>query len=114
MDISNVIIASVRDPAVVHSLRSTQSRKVLIRDHQTAVPLTMDYQTPETLGGDRIAAAVGASLLNPGASSLVTGLGSCITYDLIENGKIYKGGIISPGLNLRIKIDASIYGAPYQ
>jgi len=69
----------------------------------TPLPITIDYETPDTLGVDRIAAVTGASVLNPDGDSLVIDLGSCCTYDIIENGKIFKGGIISPGMGLRFK-----------
>jgi len=69
----------------------------------TPLPITIDYETPDTLGADRIAAVTGASVLNPDGDSLVIDLGSCSTYDIIENGKIFKGGIISPGKELRFK-----------
>jgi len=31
----------------------------------TPLPITIDYETPDTLGADRIAAVTGASVLNP-------------------------------------------------
>lgn len=66
-----------------------------------SIPFEMDYDTPETLGLDRIANAAAASFTFPDSTSLVIDAGTCITYDLVENGKIYRGGIISPGLKMR-------------
>lgn len=67
----------------------------------TRLPITINYKTPESLGVDRVAAAVGASVLLPGKDSLIIDAGSCITYDILERGSVYQGGIISPGLRLR-------------
>ena len=33
---------------------------------------------------------------------MIIDIGTCITYDIVSN-KIYKGGQISPGINLRLK-----------
>jgi type III pantothenate kinase len=72
-------------------------------DHRTPVPITIAYQTPETLGRDRIALAVAAASLFPGKDSLVIDAGTCITYDLVSGGTRYSGGAISPGINMRLK-----------
>ncbi len=65
------------------------------------VPIGLEYKTPETLGLDRIAAAVGADHLFRGPS-LVIDMGTCITYDLIIDG-VFKGGAIAPGFTMRMK-----------
>ena len=70
---------------------------------KTSLPITLNYDTSESLGVDRIAAAVGGSVLNPGNDSLIIDAGSYITYDLLESGEIFQGGIISPGIRLRTK-----------
>jgi type III pantothenate kinase len=70
---------------------------------QLPLPLSIDYQTPQTLGMDRIAAAVGAASLQPGANLLVIDIGTAITLDFVTAGGVYKGGNISPGPELRFK-----------
>ncbi|MCK5782728.1 MAG: type III pantothenate kinase [Flavobacteriales bacterium] len=69
----------------------------------TKLPITIDYDSPETLGVDRRALAVAANSLNPNANSLVIDMGSCITYDVVKKGACYLGGAISPGMNMRFK-----------
>jgi type III pantothenate kinase len=69
----------------------------------TPLQLTLDYQTPQTLGMDRIAAAMGAYVQNPFDHLLVIDVGTAITVDRVEKGGIYKGGNISPGPELRFK-----------
>lgn len=70
-------------------------------DETTPVPVSIEYATPDTLGNDRIAAAVGANYLKPEQNILVIDAGTAITYELIEKNGIYKGGNISPGLSTR-------------
>ncbi|MEM0941240.1 MAG: type III pantothenate kinase [Bacteroidota bacterium] len=75
----------------------------LVLSHETSIPITLDYETPETLGADRIAAAVGAHVLFPNTNSLIVDLGTCMTIDFIIAGKKFIGGTISPGLTMRMK-----------
>jgi type III pantothenate kinase len=67
------------------------------------LPLEIDYQSLDTLGSDRLALACGAAYRYPGENILVISAGTCITYDLIESGRIYRGGAISPGLRMRFR-----------
>ena len=69
----------------------------------TPVPLIKLYDTPETLGADRVAAAVGAKVLYPENNCLVIDMGTCITYDLVDSEDNFHGGIISPGVRMRFK-----------
>lgn len=77
--------------------------KYLGLDHLTPLPIRNAYQTPETLGKDRLAAVVGAYALFPGKTCLVIDAGTCITYDILDNTGAYLGGNISPGLRMRLK-----------
>jgi len=61
------------------------------------------YQTPATLGLDRLAAVIGANYLYPGKNNLVIDAGTCITYDGVDAKGNYFGGSISPGLKMRFK-----------
>lgn len=69
----------------------------------TPLPIEKDYLTPQTLGADRIASAVGANFLFPGENVMVIDLGTCITYDMVDAGAVFQGGIISPGVEMRFK-----------
>jgi type III pantothenate kinase len=64
-------------------------------------PLKSDYLTPETLGPDRFAAAVGAYSLFPGENTLILDFGTCLKIDFVEKGGIFHGGAISPGVTMR-------------
>jgi len=70
---------------------------------QTPIPIENLYETKETLGPDRIAAAVGANSLFPSSNLLVIDAGTAITYDLVDENNRYLGGNISPGLEIRFK-----------
>jgi len=71
--------------------------------HQTSIPIINKYETPETLGLDRLALAVAASKLAPQTDVLVISAGTCITYDFITSKNEYIGGAISQGLRMRAR-----------
>lgn len=70
--------------------------------HLTPIPIQNLYKTPNSLGKDRLAAAVGAAQLYPQQNLLVIDAGSTITYELITQ-EGYLGGAISPGILMRFK-----------
>ena len=72
-------------------------------NHSTPIPLVNRYLTPETLGYDRIAAAVGAYTICPGKNVLVIDAGTAITYDIVTSKGEFLGGNISQGLEIRFK-----------
>lgn len=69
----------------------------------TPVPIRIRYKTPQTLGKDRIASAVGAFHLFPGENCLVIDAGTCITLDMVSAEGEFLGGNISPGIEMRLK-----------
>ena len=69
----------------------------------TPVPINNLYDTPETLGEDRLAAVVAANHLYPDNPCLVVQAGTCITFEFIDRNKNYRGGAISPGIDMRLK-----------
>lgn len=69
--------------------------------HQTPLPFRNGYQTPHTLGMDRVAAVAGAQAVFPGRPLLVIDAGTAITYDFLDESGTYRGGGISPGINMR-------------
>ena len=69
----------------------------------TPVPICNLYETPETLGYDRLAAVVAAQGQFPGRNLLVVDAGTCITYEFVDASGCYHGGNISPGMQMRFK-----------
>lgn len=102
-DISDSIISSVVniEAAVVNTLHRRSQHFVLF-DHNTPVPIVNRYDTPQTLGQDRLAAAVGAKSLCPNENLLIIDAGSAITYDFVSDKGEYMGGNIAPGLKMRL------------
>ena len=104
-EITDSIISSVVniEAAVVNTLHR-RSRHFVLFDHMTPVPIINRYSTPETLGQDRLAAAVGAKSLCPNENLLIIDAGSAITYDFVSAEGEYLGGNIAPGLKMRFTI----------
>ena len=101
-DITDSIISSVVniEAAVVNTLHRRSQHFVLF-DHMTPVPIINRYETPQTLGQDRLAAAVGAKSICPDENLLIIDAGSALTYDFVSEQGEYMGGNIAPGLKMR-------------
>jgi type III pantothenate kinase len=65
------------------------------------LPIKIGYNTPSTLGRDRIAAVAGAMAMLPKRTVLVVDAGTAVTYDVLLPDGTFKGGNIAPGLWLR-------------
>ena len=78
-------------------------RNVVALDQNTLLPFKMEYRTPDTLGYDRIAAVCGALKAFPGENVLIFDFGTAITIDFLTSTGEYRGGNISPGLDMRFK-----------
>jgi len=102
--IDNCIVSSVvnESDTLIKYLKDS-ALFVVFLSHTTPIPIENRYETPETLGKDRLAAVVGAAFLMPNQDVLVIDAGTAITYDFIDAQHIYWGGNISPGVNLRLK-----------
>ena len=76
---------------------------VLWLDKETPLPVQNLYETPQTLGYDRMAAVVAANACCPGRDLLVIDAGTCVTYEFVDAQGRYHGGNISPGMQMRFK-----------
>lgn len=72
-------------------------------NNQSKLPFTIPVGKPETVGADRLAIAAACMFLFPKQNNLVIGLGSCITYNFINQSHELIGGAISPGMEMRFK-----------
>ncbi|QNM85666.1 type III pantothenate kinase [Polaribacter pectinis] len=77
--------------------------KLTLVSSSTEVPFVNLYETPKTLGLDRIALVTGAVKKYPNKNVLVIDAGTCITFDFVNDKSEYLGGAISPGINMRYK-----------
>ena len=67
------------------------------------VPLQTSYQTPATLGIDRIVGVYAACNVSRGKAVMLIDMGTAITYDFADKQGVYRGGGISPGVAMRFK-----------
>lgn len=103
-ELDHAIVSSVKhDSQQLLKALKKELDYVIELDHETFLPIENLYETPQTLGKDRIAAAVGANMIYPDQNVLVIDAGTAITYDFVNDKNQYIGGFITPGLNMRYK-----------
>lgn len=90
------------DARIMELLRKRVKRFICL-DENTPLPVTIEYDTPHTLGHDRIAAAVGATTCAPGHDVLIVDAGTAVTLDIVTADCRFLGGNISPGLHMRFE-----------
>lgn len=76
--------------------------KLSVLNTNTRLPIQIEYDTPETLGADRIAGAVAGWSLSKRKNVIVVDAGTCVNIELVINNT-YLGGSISPGLSMRFQ-----------
>jgi len=101
--VSNLIISSVSKDIEEILKEVPKHIQVLELSATTPVPFRNLYKTPQSLGIDRIALVVGAVKEFLDKDVLIIDAGTCITYDIVTKKKEYLGGVISPGINMRLK-----------
>lgn len=101
--VEGIIVSSTRseDAGLQTFLQSYPDTLVL--DHTTPLPIGIRYRTPETLGKDRLAAAVACFSLFPGEDCVFIDAGTCITTNVVDAEGQFLGGNISPGIQMRLK-----------
>ncbi|MBR4964751.1 MAG: type III pantothenate kinase [Alistipes sp.] len=102
--IDRAIVASTRGDAqgVCTMLQEYVSKVVCFDPKSTPVPIANRYNTPHTLGADRLAAAVGAWAMYPDSDIMIVDFGTAITIDYVIDGA-FVGGNISPGVTTRFR-----------
>jgi len=97
------ILSSVikHNPLLEEVLEKNTSFHLL--NHQSKLNFILRVGKPETMGADRIALASAMVHYYPNKNNLVIGLGSCITYNFINQFGEFLGGSISPGMEMRFK-----------
>lgn len=72
--------------------------------YKSEMPITLPLKgVGSTVGTDRWAMLVAATVEFPEMHNLAIGLGSCITFNFINKFREFLGGSISPGLYMRMK-----------
>ena len=103
-DIHYAIVATTRGNGefVKGLLKEYIDYVVDFRPATTPIPIGNLYHTPETLGADRLAAAVGVAKMYPDSDIMVIDFGTAITIDYVVGGA-FVGGNISPGVTTRFR-----------
>ncbi len=96
------IISSVRNLSTEELTDIQAIENIFVLDFQTPLPFENRYASPETLGSDRLAAVAGAQVLFGDENILVVDAGTCLTIEILQNGK-YLGGAIAPGISMRMR-----------
>ncbi|WP_296313705.1 type III pantothenate kinase [Winogradskyella sp. UBA3174] len=101
--LNSVIVSSVGHLSKKQIDAIKEDFEVVQLSSKTKQPFINLYETPKTLGADRIALVSASVDQFPKNNVLVIDAGTCITYDFITSKNEYLGGAISPGIRLRYK-----------
>ncbi|SMO77426.1 type III pantothenate kinase [Gracilimonas mengyeensis] len=98
-DFSEIVLAGVRtevQQALVGELQQADFNIKTVTNKDIPRDL-LDYETPDTLGIDRFLACYGATFQTKEAV-VVIDAGTATTIDYMGRDKIFRGGVIAPGL----------------
>lgn len=102
-DVSASVLSSVRDYPIEFDTLLKRVGFFLKINAEILLPFKNLYQTPQSLGKDRLAIVAGAKARFPQENVLAIDAGTTITYDFINKNGEYLGGGISPGIVMRLK-----------
>jgi type III pantothenate kinase len=98
-----VVLSSVINHRTGLETQLAAGRAFHMLSHLTQINFTTPVGKPETIGADRLALMAAAAHFYPKQNNLVIALGSCITYNFINQYQQFLGGAISPGMDMRFK-----------
>ncbi len=97
------IVACSVNPAAAQAaeacVRQATSQTVLLIGRDLPLPMATALESPESIGTDRICAAV-AAYDRLGAACVVADFGTAVTLDAVNDEGVFLGGAILPGLAL--------------
>jgi type III pantothenate kinase len=102
-EITNSIVCSVAEQPEELKKKLNANTNYIDFSSETSAPIKNLYKSKQTLGSDRLAAAIGAHLQFPEKNVLAIDTGTCIKYNFITAKGEYIGGAISPGIEMRFK-----------
>ncbi len=105
-DVDAAIIANVV-PAAAYDLRTLCRQyfgcePVVVGEPGVVLGIEVKVDNPEEVGADRLVNAVGAGERYSGPL-IVVDFGTATTFDVIDAEGDYRGGVISPGINLSLE-----------
>ena len=98
----SILSSVIKHPPELEELLAEHTRFHKL-GHTSKLPMTTPVGKPETIGSDRLAIVAAAVDLFPQKHNLAIGLGTCITYNYVNNAHEFLGGSISPGMNMRFR-----------
>ena len=98
-----VIVSDVRGTILKELQEALKLLPVVLCSFDLKLPFTTKYTPSQQLGQDRIALLAACCKLYSNKNVLVIDVGSCITYDFIDQNAVHHGGAISPGFSMRYK-----------
>ena len=99
---SSVAVSNVSKNEHVDLLKKTFGDDFFELTFSVRLPFQMSYDTPRTLGKDRISNAAALVSFCNNKPKLCVDIGTCIKFDFVDENNVYYGGSISPGLRLRL------------
>jgi len=111
-DVSAVIIGTVV-PRALHNLEVLASKyfgvePLIAGCEPVGWGIELDVAEPGSVGADRVLNVIAAHSIHAG-DLIVIDFGTATTFDVVDYGGAYKGGIIAPGINL--SLDALVSAA---
>ena len=101
-DSYTIFISSVVSKELTDKIVSIVPESMLF-NRNLKLPIKIDYLSYETLGIDRICNSVAINHFKNNLPSVSIDIGTCIKFDFVDANGVYKGGSISPGIDLRFK-----------
>ena len=97
-----ILCAVAGETAALEALVSERIKTMVVLDGHTRTPINNAYLSADTLGADRLALVNGAYGSFPDKNNLVISMGTCVTYNLMQKNKTFRGGAIAPGMQMRL------------
>jgi type III pantothenate kinase len=100
-----IVLSTVReDDANMQKVLAKKCRKLIVLTNKTKLPVELKYGfASDTLGSDRIAAALAVAMMFPQQNCIKFDFGTALTIDYINKEGEYSGGNISLGMQSRFK-----------
>ena len=98
----SILSSVIKHNPVIETILASQSTFHKL-SAATKINFTTPVGKPETIGADRLALVAAAVHFYPKKNNLIIGLGSCITYNFVNQYHQFLGGGISPGMDMRFK-----------
>ncbi|MGC9453799.1 MAG: type III pantothenate kinase [Phycisphaerae bacterium] len=98
------IVAASVNPAALKAVEAAAvealEQKVLVVGRDIPLPMDTDLDSPESVGTDRVCAAV-AAFDRLGKACVVADFGTAVTIDCVSDQGVFLGGAILPGLKMQ-------------